>query len=288
MATKRNYKDSVFRDIFNNKRRLSRLYKALTGRDIPPKEIRITTLRGTFMNDIKNDISFSAGGHLVVLLEHQSTWNPNMPFRFLEYVAKVYTKIVDSDIIYRSKLAPIPSPEFYVFYNGVEEQPYEQELRLSDAFPIQTGALELVAKCYNINLAENNELLDACYELKAYSVFVQKVREGKAQGLSPYQSIRDAILYCESHDWMKGYFASHESEVFNMVSFKWNDAKALRIAKEEYFERGEAKGIKKGLIQAVVGLLQNNAPLSLITASTNLTPAEVEQIAKENGLALSL
>ncbi len=91
-----------------------------------------------------------------------------------------------------------------------------------------------------------------------------------------------------------------------MVSFKWDNERAIQIAKEEYLaigeergeargeargiaigeERGEAKGIKKGLIQAVVGLLQNNAPLSLITASTNLTTAEVEQIAKENGLAL--
>ncbi len=199
----------------------------------------------------------------------------------------MYNKIVDSDIIYYSKLASIPSPEFYVFYNGVEEQPYEQELRLSDAFPIQTGALELVAKCYNINLAENNELLDACYELKAYSVFVQKVREGKAQGLSPYQSIRDAILYCESHDWMKGYFASHESEVFNMVSFKWNDAKALRIAKEEYRAIGKEEGEAQGMVKVALRMLKDKSSLSLITAYTDLTPAEVEQIAKENGLALS-
>ncbi len=282
MGTKRNYKDSLFRDIFNNKRRLVRLYKALTGEDISKEKIRITTLRGTFMNDIKNDISFSVGGRLVILLEHQSTWNPNMPFRFLEYVAKVYRSIVDSNLMYRSQLAPIPSPEFYVFYNGTEEHPYRQDLRLSDAFPIKTGALELVAKCYNINYEEGNELLEACYELKSYSVFVQKVREGGANGLSLHQAIREAIRYCETHDWMKEYFKSHESEVFDMVSFKWDDAKALKIAKEEYLE----EGTRRTLIRVVLSLLKKKYPLSAVVDATDLTAEEIREIAKENGFAI--
>ncbi len=282
MGTKRNYKDSLFRDIFNNKRRLVRLYKALTGEDISKEKIRITTLRGTFMNDIKNDISFSVGGRLVILLEHQSTWNPNMPFRFLEYVAKVYRSIVDSNLMYRSQLAPIPSPEFYVFYNGTEEHPYRQDLRLSDAFPVKTGALELVAKCYNINYEEGNELLEACYELKSYSVFVQKVRESGANGLSLHQAIREAIRYCETHDWMKEYFKSHESEVFDMVSFKWDDAKALKIAKEEYLE----EGTRRTLIRVVLSLLKKKYPLSAVVDATDLTAEEIREIAKENGFAI--
>ncbi len=83
-----------------------------------------------------------------------------------------------------------------------------------------------------------------------------------------------------------------------MVSFKWDNERAIQIAKEEYFEIGkekgiaigeaigEARGVKKGIMQATVRLLQNSAPLPLITASTGLTPDEVEQTAKENGLAL--
>ncbi len=294
MAEKRNYKDSLFRDIFNNKRRLARLYKALSGEDISKEKIKITTLRGTFMNDIKNDISFSVSGRLVILLEHQSTWNPNMPFRFLEYVAKVYNNIVDSDVIYRSKIAPIPSPEFYVFYNGTEKHPYLQELRLSDAFPVKTGALELVAKCYNINYEEGNELLEACHELKSYSVFVQKVRDSQASGLTLRESIREAILYCETHNWMKEYFTSHESEVFDMVSFKWDDAKALKIAKEEYWEEGrregevigEANGTRKTIMQVALSLLKKKYPLSAVIDATNLTADEIREIAKKNGFAI--
>ena len=73
MKAKRTYKDSLFRDIFNNKRRLQQIYEALTGKHISLSDITITTLRGTFFEDIKNDISFMAGNQHIILMEHQST-----------------------------------------------------------------------------------------------------------------------------------------------------------------------------------------------------------------------
>ena len=70
MKPKRSYKDSLFRHIFNDKRRLASLYAALTRRDVSPKDITITTLRGVFFNDIKNDISFRIGDRDIILMEH--------------------------------------------------------------------------------------------------------------------------------------------------------------------------------------------------------------------------
>ena len=83
MKGKRNYKDSLFRNIFKDKHRLCNLYRALSGEDVSPDDITINTLRGTFFNDIKNDISFNVGNRMVVLIEHQGSWNPNMPLRML-------------------------------------------------------------------------------------------------------------------------------------------------------------------------------------------------------------
>jgi len=36
-----------------------------------------------------NDVSFTVGDRLIVLIEHQSTINENMPLRLLMYVAMV-------------------------------------------------------------------------------------------------------------------------------------------------------------------------------------------------------
>ena len=116
MKAKGTFKDSLFRHIFNDKQRLASLYAALTGRHITPKEITITTLHGVFFNDIKNDISFRIGGRDIILMEHQSSWNPNMPLRMLWYIAKLYNRQIDSqEVIYRSRIIKIPAPEFYVF-----------------------------------------------------------------------------------------------------------------------------------------------------------------------------
>ena len=43
MKPKRTYKDSLFRHIFNDKRRLARLYESLTGRKVAPRDIAIAT-----------------------------------------------------------------------------------------------------------------------------------------------------------------------------------------------------------------------------------------------------
>lgn len=124
----------------------------MTGRSITPKDITITTLRGVFFNDIKNDISFRTGDRDIILMEHQSSWNPNMPLRMLWYIAKLYSRQLDSqELVYRSSLIHIPAPEFYVFYNGSQDEPDCQKLRLSNAFAHATNTLELIVDCYNIN-----------------------------------------------------------------------------------------------------------------------------------------
>lgn len=288
MGTKRTYKDSLFRSIFKDKKRLSRLYKALSGNEISPKDITINTLKGVFMNDVKNDISFLVGNRLVILLEHQSTWNPNMPLRFLWYLSKLYRLYVNKDMIYHAELLKIPTPEFYVLYNGTMDIPSIQELRLSDAFEIPGNAMELTAKCYNINYKKDREVLDACYELKAYSTFIAIVRDCQKKGLSLFQSIKEAIAYCETHALMGEYFRIHESEVYDMVSFKWDEKRAREIAAEEAKkagrEEGRAEGTKSAFRQAALSLMRNKVPLKIIMSSTNMTADEVKKLAKENGL----
>ncbi|RHM53851.1 Rpn family recombination-promoting nuclease/putative transposase [Mitsuokella sp. AF33-22] len=282
MKPKRSYKDSLFRHIFNDKRRLASLYTALTGRSVAPKDITITTLRGVFFNDIKNDISFRIGDRDIILMEHQSSWNPNMPLRMLWYIAKLYSRQLDSrELVYRSRLIPIPAPEFYVFYNGSHDEPDYQELHLSSAFSHATNSLELVVNCYNINYSTQNRLLDSCYELRCCSIFVQKVRDGLRDGLELKIAIRQAITYCKTHDILADYFQKNESEVFDMVNFKWDQKRALEVAKEDGFADGE----RKASMKIALSLLKKGLPIGIITDSTNLSLEEIRKIAKDNGLA---
>ncbi len=95
--------------------------------------ITITTIEDAIYIGYKNDISFIINSELN-LYEHQSSVNPNMPVRGLIYFAELYRDIDQNNLlIYNERLVKLPFPRYVVFYNGTEEQPEEQELRLSDA-----------------------------------------------------------------------------------------------------------------------------------------------------------
>ena len=100
-----------------------------------------------------NDVSYLVDNKIIVLAEHQSTVNPNMPLRCLEYVTRLYEHIQNPRDRYSRTLKKIPLPAFYVFYNGVEKLPAKQVSKLSDSFIMQpeTPSLELVVKLININ-----------------------------------------------------------------------------------------------------------------------------------------
>ena len=290
MKPKRTYKDSMFRDIFNNKKRLQGIYHALTGQVVPLKEIKITTLRGTFFDDVKNDISFLVGNVFIVLLEHQSTLSPNMPIRMLWYVAKLYRQYADVNMPYRSTLAPLPAPLFFVFYNGTEDMPEKWELRLSDAFGADNSNLELIVTVYNINYAENREILEKCHDLKCYSIFVARVREAVKNGATLNRAITDTIRYCKENDILSDYFAIKEQqEVFDMVSFKWDPEVAMKVRMEESREKGRAEGRAEeraaSVTQFVTNLLKKHYSYEEISELTDTTMKDVLRIAKETGLA---
>jgi hypothetical protein len=113
------YKDSLFVALFSDENRLRELYNALAGTNYGNDvDIAINTLQEVLFMERRNDISFTIGGKFVVLIEHQSTINLNMPLRCLLYIARVYEKLVENKALYRKKAVPIPFPEFYVLYNG--------------------------------------------------------------------------------------------------------------------------------------------------------------------------
>ena len=171
-------------------------------------------------------------------------------------IGKLYRQQIDADIAYRSSLVKIPAPRFYVLYNGTKEESEYQRMKVSNAFAAESTSLELIADTYNINFSEGKKLLDSCYELKCYSIFVAKVREYLAEQQSLSQAIKNAIRYCRDNDLLAKYFAENEKEVFDMVTFKWDDKRANEIAREEGLAEGRAEGKKLGVISTLADLVK--------------------------------
>ena len=159
------YKDTVFRKLFHDKRRLLELYNGVNHSNYDnPDDLEITTLEGNTFLNMKNDLSFIFDYELS-LYEHQSSPCPNIPLRDLEYVASIYKKIIPTEETYKSHAISIPTPRFITFYNGTIKLEDEKIYKLSDLFAKKTDnpELELIVKVININEGHNKELMVLIY-----------------------------------------------------------------------------------------------------------------------------
>ena len=101
------YRDGLFRDYFNDKVRLLSLCNALLGTDGKnPDEIIINTLEGVFFDELKNDISCLYRDRLLVIIEHQTSINENMPLRMLFYVTELFRQHIEpfKELLHRPKV----------------------------------------------------------------------------------------------------------------------------------------------------------------------------------------
>ena len=132
------YKDNVFRLLFADEEKSTELYNAIKGTNYTADAVKMNTLENPFFfGDLRNDISFTVEDKLIILLEHQSSVNPNMGLRFLLYIADLYEISINKKDMYKENLMSIANPEFYVIYNGKEEYPEKSTVKLSDLFKIQ-------------------------------------------------------------------------------------------------------------------------------------------------------
>ncbi len=254
----REHKDSVFRDLFGaeeNKANALSLYNALNGSSYDdPSVIQITTLENVLYMSVKNDVSFLIGEELV-LWEHQSTHNPNMPLRALNYFTHLYNKWVhDNDYsVYSDERVPLPRPRYAVFYIGAIERPEREIMRLSDSFigpNFQrdgiTDALEVITTVYNINVGYNNELMEKCSALEGYSRLIWTIRQGREQGMDVSEAVEWALDRCIAEGTLADYLARRRAEVKDYILTEYDEADTMRRLKKHYTEVALARGREEG------------------------------------------
>lgn len=276
------YRDSVFRSFFNEPTRLLSLCNAVLETNYSDTtKLEINTLEGIFFDRQKNDISCTIDNHFLLLIEHQSTVNNNMPFRFLCYVTELLNNLIKNKRkLYQENLLFFPTPKFFVLYNGNKEEPVKKIMRLSDAFHGGSDSLELSVTAFNINNDVNQPLLDKCSYLNDYSTLVGKVKEGVNKGLSHHEAISNAIKFCLTNGIMGNYLLEHSEEVFNMLALEWNMNDALQARFDDGIEKGIEKGLKQGSENIALKLIHMGLSFTDIQKATELPLQRIQELAK--------
>ncbi|MCQ2242294.1 Rpn family recombination-promoting nuclease/putative transposase [Treponema sp.] len=289
----RKYKDSVFSDLFgsdiNGKRNFLELYNALSGSDYvyEDTEIERKVIDQTLYRTFNNDVSMLIDGKLIVLVEHQSTINENMPLRCLEYVTRIYEGIVPPDRRYDERVYKIPTPDFYVIYNGKKKYSHEKTLRLSDAF--YNGGnpkLELTINVKNCTDSSELPVRKNCAILKEYCIFVETVERQLAVYKKSQKAFRKAIDECIKKGILSDYLKRKSREVINMLCAKYSYKTDMRVKYEMGYDAGKAEGKSEGrkenaLEAAKKFLIMNILSHEQIAMGTGLSVEEVDKLADE-------
>ena len=285
----RNYKDTLFRMLYRNKKRLLSLFNAVNGTHYDnPDDLTITTLEGVLYLGMKNDVSCIID-MMMQLYEHQSTVNPNMPLRNLFYVSDLLQKYIYEEglDIYSRKQIKIPTPKFVVFYNGDEEQPERKEIRLSKAFSANTGEtnMELVVLQININKGQNEELKAACKTLQEYAEFTERAREHRKE-MELEDAIRTTIDECIRDGILKDFLLKNKAEVYHMCLYEFDVELHERVLREEEREEGRLEGIREGRLAGQQEGMQNGKKFAKQVFKAFMSGKTPETIAEELNVPL--
>ena len=206
-----------------------------------------------------------------------------MPLRDLIYVSKVLQGQMKDQDIYSSRQIKLPTPKFVVFYNGTDEQPEKQTLRLSDAYEkrLEEVELELTVTVYNINYGHNQKLLEACQTLKEYAQYVAVVRE-YAKEMPLAEAVESAVDSCIRQGILADFLRKNRAEAIEMSIFEYDEEKHLKSEREIWLAEGTQAGIEKGIASEIVSMglecgLSKEQVLHRLQAKLNIS----EQTAKE-------
>ena len=302
----RNYKDTVFVTVFHEKEKLIELYNAIFDTDYDKNTaIDIVTIKDVLFRTLKNDVSFVLDKRFVVLVEHQSTINGNLPLRDLLYMSTVLKRMIDTKQLYREKTLRIPRPAFIVLYNGPEDLPEYQELRLSDAYlgdkeETEEDALQLIVKVYNINTGKNAEIeiLKKCETLRQYSRFVEIVRSyGHIDQLTSAAMVQ-IMEQCQEENVLTEFMVHYGTELIEMLFKELTREEDLEISRldgydagvkdgeksgftkgeQSGFTKGEKSGERKAALDIAKGMQKEHIASDVIAKITGLTLAEIEEL----------
>ena len=243
------YKDILFKDIFSDPVRFLELYNAVSNSQYTT-DAKVIILENHPLLAESHDVAGSIDGNLVVLCEHQSTYNPNMPLRMYLYFADILKLSVIDENIYGYAPVNIPVPVFYVLYNGTSNRS-KDSLTLSELYPskVKYFSAEIDVKFIDINSGYNIEVLSKSPWLDGYSKLVSKIKEYLSLQNSQDKSTELAINWCVSNNIMKEYLQINYGRVIKMLNYEITDEQWYKIRERDAKLLGRAEGIAEGRIE---------------------------------------
>ncbi len=247
---KHKIKDSVFTNLFQDRKYLLQLYKALHPEDcnVTEDEIADVTIKHVLVDADYNDLGFSVGNRLMILVENQSTWTLNIIIRALMYLIQTYHDYFKrtNQNLYGSKKVIMPIPELYVIFTGERKNIPDTILLSKEFFDGVKTAIDAEVKV--LYQEDEKDIIGQ------YIIFSKVYNEQRKLYGNTKQAVTETIRICKNRNVLKEYLESKEQEVVDIMMTLFDDeqilkayAKDIEDNKEKETERKTAERmIKKG------------------------------------------
>ncbi len=221
---KRKIKDSVFTNLFQDKKYLLRLYKVLHPEDnnVTEEDIKDVTIKHILVDADYNDLGFSVGGRLIILVESQSTWSLNIIIRALMYLIQTYHDFFKrtKQNLYGSKKVNMPKPELYVIFTGEKPKNPPDIISLSkDFFDGEKIAVDAEVK---VLYQEDESNI-----IGQYIIFCKVYNEQRKKYGQTKKAVTETIRICKNRNVLKEYLESKEQEVVDIMMTLFDDEQVL-------------------------------------------------------------
>ena len=225
--TKRRIKDSIFTNLFGEKKYFIKFYLTIHLEDIRTKDI--------LTDGLYNDLGFRVGNKVVILVEAQSTWTMNIIVRILMYLVQTYHNYFEHEKmdLYSSKKIQLPKPELYVIYTG-ERTARPDIISLSEEFfDGQGSAVEVKVKM--LYGEKGNDIISQ------YVNFTKVYNEQLKQYGRTRKAVMETIRICKNKNVLKEYLEAREKEVVIIMMALFDEEQVMR----NYVARKEKEAVER-------------------------------------------
>ena len=265
---KRKIRDSVFTNLFQDKKYLLRLYRALhpEDSDVTEDDIKDVTIKHILVDADYNDLGFSIGDRLVILVESQSTWTLNIIIRALLYLIQTYHDYFKrtKQNLYGSKKVNMPRPELYVIFTGEKPENPPDVISLSKDF-FDGEKIAIDAEVRVLYQEDESNIIGE------YIIFCKVYNEQRKKYGQTREAVLETIRICKDRNVLKEYLENKEQEVVDIMMTLFDDEQVL----EAY-----AKDIKSGEARETAERMIKDGELSLDKIARYVPSLSMDELRK--------
>lgn len=272
-------KDSIFTNLFQDKKYLIQLYKALHPEDteVTEDELSDITIHNIMTNDVYNDVGFMVREKLLILTEAQATWAENIVVRILIYLMVTYQDYIKKtkQNVYKSKKIKLPRPELYVIYTGDRKERPEYISMAEEFFDGQNVFLD--AKVKVLYGSDEGDIISQ------YVTFTKVYDEQRKLHGRTRKAVTETIRICKDKNVLKEYLEEREKEVEHIMLAMYDEKEILLEYIESERYEAEREGEKKADKRTAIQMLRTGklSVEEIVQYVPSLCVEDVEKIQQE-------